>query len=447
MKDIVLYIVFLVYLFVFIGNLLHFVIVKKWIRLERESSLNVLQKSKRKIYLFIPLLNEQNIISDTFFHFLSIANKNANFRIVFITTEKEVRCGNKKLTKEILEELIQNNLLSDNIFLIHYPYKTGVMAHQLNYAIKQIKTTIEYEEDFWLGIYNADSRIASDTVNYINYKILNSDGSNKCFQQYSWYINPSKRKKSILSSASLWQSRWSLLFEMYRVIYQIKLNDLYAKKNNIHNKRIIRVLFDKMNYVIGHGLFITETTLSKVGGFPEDTINEDAYLGYILNNINIEIRPVPFLECADFAVTVRSYIKQQTVWFNGPLYAFQYRKLYMDNNIGKDVFTRSLSLKLFLHAVYWLCGPFILYIIPLFCIHNIRQLIVWLIIIFFETTCTHSIISNFLSKEGFPKEYIAKPSFLFCPLFYFIHCLGPLRGLLLKMIGRNNQEDKYKTKR
>lgn len=51
-----------------------------------------------------------------------------------------------------------------------------------------------------------------------------------------------------------------------------------------------------MNYVIGHGLYIKVIDLKTLGGFPEDTINEDACLGYLLNCNNIKIIPIPFLE-------------------------------------------------------------------------------------------------------------------------------------------------------
>lgn len=84
-----------------------------------------------------------------------------------------------------------------------------------------------------------------------------------------------------------------------------------------------------MNYVIGHGLYIKVIDLKTLGGFPEDTINEDACLGYLLNCNNIKIIPIPFLEKAESPNKVSIYIKQQTTWFNGPWYAFQYWKCKM----------------------------------------------------------------------------------------------------------------------
>lgn len=205
-----------------------------------------------------------------------------------------------------------------------------------------------------------------------------------------------------------------------------------------------------MNYVIGHGLYVTDSVLSQAGGFPEDTINEDAFLGYILNQMGVEISPIPFLECADFATSIRSYIKQQTVWFNGPLYAFQYWRLLCLKNrfsIGEKFLALSLAYKLFLHAVYWLLAPIILYIIPLFCMKNIYQLLLWLIIILLEMPATHFVVKEYLKSIGVPENKLPDPSLFYCPVFYFLHCIGPFRGIVLKLIGKNRQDDKYKTER
>lgn len=443
MRQIIFCLICLLYLLIILTNFIHLICVKKWINGQKNSKL---KNPAKPLYLLIPVLYEQNIIRETYEHFYKVVTHNCNIKVVFISTGKEKKVGQKQTTREILL-FLKESAPSDNILILNYPHDNGVMAHQLNYAVHFIKENFERNRDFWIGIYNADSRINEKAIAYVNNVVVRSEGQSECYQQYSWYINPREEKKSILGSASLWQSRWSIAFEFYRAIYQIKVNELYKKARL--DSTIIRTIFDKMNYVIGHGLFITESLLARAGGFPEETINEDAYLGYILNQMHVDIKPIPYLECSDFAKSITSYIKQQTVWFNGPLYAFQYMKLWF----SKSEYSKKekhmafvLAVKLFLHAIYWIGSPLILYIVPVFCIVNIYQLILWCIIILFQMPITHYFVRITLIKIGVPDNLLASPS-IFCVVFYFLHCIGPIRGIIMKCVGKNTQKDKYKTER
>lgn len=97
------------------------------------------------------------------------------------------------------------------------------MAHQLNYAIDQLEK-INSSLNFWIGIYNADSRISVSTIDYIINNINQKGCLHKCFQQYSWYITKSNKSHDILNSAALWQTRWTLVFELARVRFQAALD-------------------------------------------------------------------------------------------------------------------------------------------------------------------------------------------------------------------------------
>ena len=88
-----------------------------------------------------------------------------------------------------------------------------------------------------------------------------------------------------------------------------------------------------MNYVIGHGLYIRRSVLQSVGFFPENSINEDAFLGFLLNEARIKIIPFKELEHAEFVDRIDSYIKQQNVWFNGPFDAFKYYKSWINSTV------------------------------------------------------------------------------------------------------------------
>lgn len=277
------------------------------------------KKEEVPLYLIVPVLNEQRIIEETYMHFRDIVNQFEKVYVVYVTTEKEGPCS--ITTYEMIKRLMEADVCNKKIYLFHYPYKKGVMAHQLNYAIDQLEK-INPSLNFWIGIYNADSRISVSTIDYIINNINQKDCLHKCFQQYSWYITKSNKSHDILNSAALWQTRWTLVFELARVRFQAALDSAKLPDS-------IYFILEKMNYVIGHGLYIKVIDLKTLGGFPEDTINEDACLGYLLNCNNIKIIPIPFLEKAESPNRVSIYIKQQTTWFNGPWYAFQYWKCKM----------------------------------------------------------------------------------------------------------------------
>ena len=437
------------YFIISLTDLLKLYIVDKWMSLESKIGDTLIPSSDdASIYFLIPVLNEQKIIYDTYYHFSNLIKAFPQNKIVFITTERE--STESVSTKSIIEKLMIEHP-NNQIELIHYPYKEGVMAHQLNFAISSIRATEGKKSDsLWFAVYNADSRIDAHTVNYV-YSTLRNQPSDQdyCFQQYSFFVRPTQKKKSVIGSASLWQCRWSLIFEIFRVLFNEKLFEITSKWGENILRNVVELLFEKMNYVIGHGLYISNTALKKVGDFPENTINEDAFLGLKLNSKKIPIKAIPILERADFAPNVKVYIKQQTVWFNGPLYAFHYYSLYKKFCLSRYEKIRLLilSFKLFLHAVYWILAPLV-FLIPLLTSNGNKAVYIsWLLIAIFHLPVFHFFVKKMISKNCSPSEAISNASIVHCLIFYFVHCIGPIRGLILKATGRNNMDDKYKTER
>lgn len=72
------------------------------------------------------------------------------------------------------------------------------------------------------------------------------------------------------------------------------------------NKKFLKL---KFNYVIGHGMAFKNEVIKKIGGYPEDEINEDNVLGYRLNKENIAIYAIPILEKIGFAKKTSVYIQ------------------------------------------------------------------------------------------------------------------------------------------
>ena len=180
--------------------------------------------------------------------------------------------------------------------------------------------------DSIIGIYNVDSFPSKETFYYISQNIQKG----VTFQQVSYFDD---ENKMIMASAQNWQNRWSLVYELGKYLSKFK------KWN--------------FKYTIGHGFFIYKKDLKKVGYWSDDEINEDNELGFRLLCNKIKIKPVPYLEKAGFAKNLSVYIKQQSIWFNGPLYAFKYfRKMK-----HKNFYAFCLAILNFKAAVSWLLFP------------------------------------------------------------------------------------------
>ncbi len=454
MGKVILYGVLLVYVYTICKNIVSLIYVNKLFK--KSEKIEYEDHYAQLVYLIIPMLNEQTMAKNTYYNFKKIVDEMNNVRVIFVTTSKEIKQKNKKTTYEILKDLIKNE---SNMFVYNYSENKGVMAHQVNYAIKIISENRNKNQKILIGIYNADSEINTKAIKYVLEKEKKRQKDEAiCYQQYSWYrIDRNSRLRSIMSSASLWQTRWSLTFEITRVKQQQLLNRFYKKKNNLKLiksiNELIYMIFEKMNYVIGHGFYMDMDLLQKIGNLPEDTINEDAFLGYIINNENIEIDVIPYLEKADFAPKTSIYVKQQTTWVNGPIYAFQYFKLYLKRrtlNIKEKIRAFVLSIKLFLHFIYWIISPYLLLIILpilLYKYYSITGIIIAIAIILLELPFTHYLVrkvTSFNIQEE--NNELAKPSF-FCIPFFIIHSFGAIRNIFMQMIRKNKMENKYKTER
>ncbi len=115
-----------------------------------------IQKNKnsngKKLFLLIPVFNEQTVIEDSVKHFSQFASN--YIKIVYITTSREKSIHNFPTTKELLEKMSKLYCFE----LINCPItKNAVMAHQLNYALVQLQK--QYGDDFILGIYANDRNI------------------------------------------------------------------------------------------------------------------------------------------------------------------------------------------------------------------------------------------------------------------------------------------------
>ncbi len=356
----------------------------------------------KKINVIIPVYNESNNIESSIKYFKKLAQF---CNVYYITTSKE---KSAKTYNTVKKEIINQN--TNNIFIYNSPNTEGTMANQLNYMAKKLPN------NSIIAIYNVDSRPEIKTFIYI----IKNMKKDEVYQQVSYFDNSNS---GILHSAQKWQNRWSLIYEMGKYLKESKNNNFV--------------------YTIGHGLFINKNILQKYGYWSEKEINEDNEFGYRLICNNVQIKTVPYLEKADFANTLSIYIKQQSTWVNGPLYAFSYYRKIKEKNI-KKLYLAILNFKAF---VSWTFFPilFIFFLIITLYYNYIYTLIILLLMFNYIS------VYNYLAERLLTKlKYINKQKLINIVndyLFFIIHCFGGFITIFKIILGKNIILNKYNTKK
>jgi len=387
------------------------IFLKSFIRLIR-SSLYLKKYSKKeikytgdkKLSILMPVYKEVPNIEKSVVFFKELS-KICN--VYYITTSKE---KDGATYKEVEKQIKKHK--TTNIFLENCPNEVGTMATQINFMAKKL------EDDAIIGLYNIDSFPEVKTFEYV----LSSIKQGECLQQVSYFDDD---LKGVMSSAQDWQNRWSVVYEM-------------GKMTN-------KSTFMNFTYTIGHGLFIYKKDLAQIGYWSDTFLNEDNELGYRMAVNKFKIRPIPYMEKADFAKNAKIYVKQQSVWINGPLYAFSYYKEYKKTDKKGSFLSAILNFKA---AVSWLCLPwFFAANIIAAAFFNVwvslallGSLILYLSVINLGTRLT-------LYRRGYLKKPFAKHFLISDILFFFLHTFGPIRTLFKIMAGKNTIKNKYKTEK
>ena len=385
--------------------LLVFINIKSIIRLK--NSYTFLNKKHdlsinidKRIIIIIPAMNEVNNVKKSINYFKSL---NDICDVIYVTTSKEKSMATyNKLNNEIK---IQK---ANNIKVVNCPNTIGTMANQINYAIKKLK------DDDIVAIYNIDSQPERKTFKYV-LKNINDD---VVLQQVSFFDD---RLKGLMKSSENWQNRWSVVYEMGKYLNNFKI---------------------EFKYCIGHGLFIKKKIFDRIGYLSENEINEDNEFGYRLNINNISIKPIPFMEQANFAKNKKIYIKQQSTWVNGPLYALKY---YRDNEKSFKNFTLAiLNFKAFLS---WCLFPWICYL-SIICsaLIDISLFVISLFLVIFYITG----INYFANKLLINLKYIKNKyciNIISDMLFFLFYTFGSYITLYKLITGKNNIKNKYNTEK
>ncbi len=384
-----------------IKSLIRFIRVKRYIIKFKDEEIKL--KNKKKIKVIIPVYNEVKNIKKSIEYFKKLEKY---CDVYYVTTSKERKMKTYKEVEKQIE--IQK---ANNIFLDNCPNTEGTMANQLNYMAKKLpKNEI-------IAIYNIDSFPDIKAFKYV----LNNIKDNELYQQVSYFDD---YNMGILRSAQNWQNRWSLIYELGK----------YTKKSGGNN----------FVYTIGHGLFLNRNILEKYGYWSENEINEDNEFGYRMLCNGLQIKPIPFLEQAGFANTLKIYIKQQATWVNGPLYAFSYYKKSEKKSI-KNLYLAILNFKAFLS---WVFFPIIfLSILFISMFYNYTYSIVLLFLIFIYISIFNFLASKLLMKLGYKRRQRCFINIIYDYLFFIVHSFGGFITISKILRRKNNKENKYNTEK
>lgn len=372
-------------------------------------------KTYNNCYFIIPVFKEENVIDDAYTYAKKILQKIKGIQIVFVGTERE----NPNITLTKLKKL--NN--DERIIILSATKSRKYMAGQLNYAIKYIDK-IKKNKLYNVAIYNVDSRPSISSIRK-NFSMLLK---HPVVQQYGSYFNNcpldiNSFHDMVYLSIFLWQSSWAKQFEIRNVLW-----------NRINPLKI----FSKFSYVVGHGLFLRRYVFDKTGFFTEKFQNEDMEFSMRLHKNDIPIASGVDFSDSDMPLTLKDYIKQQSVWARGPMMAFKYLS---------TIFSFTIPFKLFLHYVYWLTEPLMMLVLFISSFFLSIYHLLFTAFIFFIYFYVVLILPNI--------EQIKKIKFVFNPVkiyfsficFFLIHAIGPvlaLKNVFLESAKLKNEE-KFKT--
>jgi len=359
----------------------------------------------KEIIIFIPLLHEETRLPVLIARFSKIINKFPIVKVVLITTERERTGGCRQAVDTIT---LVKRIKKDGFFHIHYPFLNKTLAPQINFAVKQIESSVDFKAvQTFFGFYNADSNASPETIHSLLSEIpKNSEVS--IFQQSSCftenYKELSSRLKLVALANAIRQTAWTFFHEIPRY--------LKNKKSNF-----------SLAHCVTHGLFIRADTFLKLRGFPEDGFGEDLYFGFIARSFGYQIFPIVPLENSASPERIGSLLRQQYTWFWGDLGYFYYwyrviKRFKKADGINYSILFFQTTLGI-IDAFGWLLsGPFFIVFLLTAWYLDVFFLTIFAVYLYFGLVviCSLKIYEGLKPRSLFPK--IKKIDKFFVFLFY-----------------------------
>ncbi len=352
----------------------------KWLFVKnRQYKKSALREINEKFIICIPMLREQRVVSDTLKYFSRLSYPKTKYKIVVVTTEKEIKEKSensryiKKLAEsiskgtsfktireefigvfpsDVLEKLfidmrskkfktVLKNLKSAHLRLpttydlaekeaksingqlgvkliavINYPYTDGVMSHQINYAVKKLAEKTENTNAIF-AVYNADSRPHLNTLKYVSITL-------KEFENQTG-VTPNIVQQSSLFTLNYNKYPNGLTGYILRSAALFQTKWTLVRELSRFRSQSKHVIEQSSNFLSK----IFHTKISHCVGhglfvrlgllaneyLPTETINEDLPFGFYQCCKGEPILPLPVLENSETTETMRGLINQKRFWF------------------------------------------------------------------------------------------------------------------------------------
>lgn len=384
-----------------------------------------IEKTNMEFHLILPVLNENERLTEFVKYFLdTLRPLYPHMQLWVVTTEKELVNFPGSNTIALA---INYGESSDAIHHLHSPYADGIMAHQLNFALRHLPNTGV------VAIYNADSRPEKETFAWVASEVRSDTFAFQqpgIFTKNFNYMQIQKFSGTLLAN-SLWQCRWALGLEYYRAMASLWFRKLPR-------------LFRPFSYCVGHGLIVDTATIKRIG-FRETVPIEDSVFGLELAMEYIPLQPIPYFDLSESPDSIKSIYLQKTVWFQAAYLAFKYYRNVTSRHINNKLLNFVDSIKLFALAIRWIIGPVGLVASYIFagilCFQNnfIEAILLGVIstsFLAFPLILTVATMRHFhIQDEPLTDKNACKPFFLKLVLgailAYIVHGAAGIRGVLL----------------
>ncbi len=281
-----------------------------------------------------------------------------------------------------IAKIINLKLGKKLISVMNYPHIEGVMSHQINHVVKELNKNKENKNSIF-AVYNADSRPNLNTLKYVSltlsdYESRTGTKPNIVQQSSLFTLNYNKYPKTIsgyiLRSASLFQTRWTMIRELSR--FRSQSEHVIKYSNNL----ISKFINTRISHCVGHGLFVRFGLLANEY-LPTETINEDLPFGYYQCCKGEPILPLSILENSETPETIKGLIRQKRFWFTPYLQYLKCRERVL--SLGKyrsKMEVEILTTQAEFTGFVWLVQSFVLFTPLLVAIifENLLLLTFWL---------------------------------------------------------------------
>lgn len=286
--------------FLWLLNVYRSLAAAKWIldemnALRMPSDMHLSSSLKSELFVLLPALREQSIVTDTLEHFQKISRHISNITIVVITGSSEEVENNSKtidLTRDAVDCWITNNPEA-RVIRLHETAHFSTKATKLQFAWHDLSKKLGADriQASWFAIYDFDSRPPYQTFLSLD-KYINSDDFD-VIQQVPHIAGKKMDGRHIKHAGHL-----------QAVAHYDRTLSIETHLRRAQSKHASY----EIKYAMGAGLFLRVSCLEHTGGFPY--YSDDIALGYRLDLVGMRRTVLPVPNIVEPAPSFRAIFKQ-----------------------------------------------------------------------------------------------------------------------------------------